>query len=221
VNNQKSPRSLGLVGTKVGMTRIFTDEGKSIPASVIDVSNNRISQIRHPQTDGYSSIQIAYGNANPKKLNKSLSAHLAKAGVGAASNIIEFRVDEIGEYKTGDNLNVDLFKVGDKVDVRGQTIGKGFAGVIKRHNFSSNRETHGNSITTRAPGSIGMRQDPGRVFKNKKMAGHLGNVKVSIQNLEVLRVDQPRNLLWIKGSIPGYQGTLVTIKPAIKNNKPE
>ena len=215
-NNQKSPKCLGLVGKKVGMTRIFTDEGKSIPATVIDVSTNRISQVRSPKTNGYSAIQVAYGERKAKNINKSIAGHLAKAGVSAASKLIEFRVDDLGEHKVGDTLSAALFNIGEKVDVRGQTIGKGFAGVIKRHNFASNRETHGNSITTRAPGSIGMRQNPGRVFKNKKMAGHLGDVQISMQNLEVIRIDEQRNLLWIKGAVPGYDGTTVTIKPAVK-----
>lgn len=211
-----SPRYMGLVGKKVGMTRIFADDGKSIPATVIDVSSNRISQIRTPDVDGYSAIQIAFGTRKAKNLGKPLRGHLGKAGVSAAAKVCEFRVNELGEHKVGDTLTVNLFTVGEKVDVTGQTIGKGFSGVIKRHHFSSNRATHGNSVTTNAPGSIGMRQDPGRVFKNKRMAGHLGDVRVSIQNLEVLRIDENRNLLWLKGAVPGFDGAVITVKPAIK-----
>lgn len=210
------PRHLGLMAKKVGMTRIFTEDGKSIPTTVLDVSSNRISQIRKPEVDGYSAIQIAFGSRKAKNITKSVSGHLAKAGAEAAAKIVEFRVNELGEYKVGDKLGVQLFNVGQKVDVSGQSIGKGFAGVIKRHNFHSNRATHGNSVTTRAPGSIGMRQDPGRVFKNKRMAGHLGDVRVSVQNLEVIRIDETRNLLWLKGAIPGFDGALVTVKQAIK-----
>lgn len=209
-------KTLGLIGKKVGMTRVFTDDGKSIPVTVIDVSTNRISHIKTPETDGYQAVQLAYGERKVHRLTQPVKGHLAKAGVNTAQKLVEFRVHELTDKKVGDSVDVKLFNVGQKVDVTGQTLGKGFAGVIKRHNFSSNRATHGNSVTTRAPGSIGMRQDPGRVFRGKRMAGHLGDVRVSLQNLEVVRIDEARNLMWVKGAVPGYNGALLLVKSAVK-----
>jgi len=213
-----SDNRLGLVGRKVGMTRIFTAEGETVPVTVVDVSNNRVTQIRSVATDGYSAVQVAFGEQLPQRINKAQAGHFAKAGVQAARVLNEFYVDEQGaaELKPGSTLSAELFSAGQKVDVAGVTIGKGFAGAIKRHHFSSNRASHGNSVTTRAPGSIGMRQDPGRVMPGKRMPGHLGNVRRTTQNLEVVRVDTDRQLLLIKGAVPGAKGGNVIISPAIK-----
>lgn len=209
---------LGLVGRKVGMTRIFADDGRSIPVTVLDVSNNRVTQIKTPATDGYAAIQVAFGQRRPRRVNKPAAGHFAKAGVEAGSVLTEFRLPEerLADFKLGDVLSVNQFAPGQKVDVTGTTIGKGFAGSIKRHNFSSNRASHGNSVTTNAPGSIGMAQDPGRVFPGKRMAGHLGNVRRTTQNLEVVRVDEARQLILVKGCVPGGKGSTVIIKPAVK-----
>jgi len=210
--------SLGLVGRKVGMTRIFAEDGRSIPVTVLDVSDNRVSQIKTPETDGYAAVQVAFGKRRVSRLTKPVAGHLAKAGVESCSVLREFRVDvaKLAELKAGDALSVELFSVGQMVDVTGTSIGKGFAGSIKRHNFSSNRESHGNSVTTRAPGSIGMAQDPGRVFPGKRMAGHLGDARTTQQNLEVVRVDVGRQLLLVKGAVPGSKGSDVIVRPAVK-----
>ena len=210
--------SLGLVGRKVGMTRVFADDGQSIPVTVLDVSNNRVTQIKTPEVDGYSAIQVAFGKRRASRVNKPLAGHLAKAGVEAGSVLKEFRVDTtaLSNYKTGDVISVEIFAVGQKVDVTGTTIGKGFAGSIKRHNFSSNRASHGNSVSHNAPGSIGMAQDPGRVFPGKRMAGHLGNVQRTQQNLEIVRVDAERGLLLVKGAVPGHDEGGVVVRPAVK-----
>ena len=210
--------SLGLVGRKVGMTRIFTDDGASVPVTVLDVSNNRVAQIKTPENDGYAAIQVAYGKRRPSRVNKSLAGHLAKAGVEAGSVLKEFSVnaDELSTLKPGDQISVSIFAVGQKVDVTGQSIGKGFQGGIKRHNFSSQRATHGNSVSHNAPGSIGMNQDPGRVFPGKRMAGHMGDVKRTQQNLEVIRVDVERQLLLVKGAVPGSKGSDLIVRPAVK-----
>ncbi len=210
--------SIGLVGRKVGMTRIFTDDGDTLPVTVLDVSDNRITQIRSPEKDGYVAVQVAFGKRRASRVNKSLAGHLARAGVEAGHTLREFRVtaDEVKDLKPGGKLGVELFKVGQKVDVSGITIGKGFAGVIKRHHFSSQRATHGNSISTNRPGSTGQNQDPGRVFPGKRMSGHLGNVRRTTQNLEVVRVDTVRQLLLIKGSVPGSSGRDVIVRPAVK-----
>lgn len=213
---KSAPKSLGLLGKKIGMTRIFTEDGKSVPATIVDVSANRISQIKTTENEGYSAVQVAFGERRAHRLSKSVKGHLAKAGVNTAKKLLEFRVDEVADKKIGETLFATIFTVGQMVDVCGQSLGKGFAGVIKRHNFSSNRATHGNSVTTRAPGSIGMRQDPGRVFRGKRMAGHLGDVRVSVQNLEVLRVDENRQLLWIKGAVPGFEGAILRIQSAVR-----
>lgn len=210
--------SLGLVGRKVGMTRIFTDDGASVPVTVLDVSNNRVAQIKTPENDGYAAIQVAFGKRRPSRVNKSLAGHLAKAGVEAGSVLKEFTVnaDELSALKPGDQISVTIFAVGQKVDVTGQSIGKGFQGGIKRHNFSSQRASHGNSVSHNAPGSIGMNQDPGRVFPGKRMAGHMGDVKRTQQNLEVIRVDVERQLLLVKGAVPGSKGSDLVVRPAVK-----
>ena len=181
--------TIGLVGRKVGMTRIFTDEGDALPVTVLDVSDNRITQIKTPEKDGYAAVQVAFGKRRASRVRKPLAGHLAKAAVEAGHTLKEFRADAkaLENLKVGGKIGVEIFKVGQKVDVQGTSLGKGFAGVIKRHHFSSNRETHGNSITTRTQGSTGQRQDPGRVFPGKRMAGHLGNVRRTVQNLIVVR----------------------------------
>lgn len=210
--------SLGLIGRKVGMTRIFTDEGASIPVTVLEVIPNRVTQVKTVATDGYTGLQVAYGERRASRINKALTGHFAKAGVTAGAGIKEFNVaeDVLANFQVGGNVTVDIFSVGQLVDVTGTSIGKGFAGAIKRHNFSSNRASHGNSRSHNVPGSIGMAQDPGRVFPGKRMPGHLGDAKVTTQNLEIVRVDAERNLLLIKGSVPGSKGGNVVVRPAIK-----
>ena len=210
--------SLGLVGRKVGMTRIFTDDGVSVPVTVLDVSNNRVAQIKTPDIDGYAAVQVAFGKRRPSRVNKSLAGHLAKAGVEAGNVLKEFPVsaEDLATLKPGDQISVTIFAVGQKVDVTGQTIGKGFQGSIKRHHFSSQRASHGNSVSHNAPGSIGMNQDPGRVFPGKRMAGHLGDVKRTQQNLEIIRVDVERQLLLVKGAVPGCKGSDLVVHPAVK-----
>ena len=210
--------SLGLVGRKVGMTRIFTDDGLSVPVTVLDVSNNRVAQIKTPESDGYTAVQVAFGKRRPSRVNKSIAGHMAKAGVEAGESLKEFAVspEDVSTLKPGDQISVTIFSVGQKVDVTGQTIGKGFAGGIKRHHFSSQRATHGNSVSHNAPGSIGMNQDPGRVFPGKRMAGHLGDVKRTQQNLEIIRVDVERQLLLVKGAVPGSKGSDLIVRPAVK-----
>lgn len=210
--------SLGLVGRKVGMTRIFTDDGASVPVTVLDVSNNRVTQVKTPQSDGYAAVQVAFGARRASRVNKSLAGHLAKAGVEAGNLLKEFPVtaEELASLKPGDQISVSIFAVGQKVDVTGQSIGKGFQGGIKRHHFKSQRASHGNSVSHNAPGSIGMNQDPGRVFPGKRMAGHLGDVKRTQQNLEVVRVDTDRQLLLVKGAVPGSKGSDLVVCPAVK-----
>lgn len=209
---------LGLVGRKVGMTRIFTEDGESIPATVLEVAGNRVTQVKTEETDGYNAIQVAFGSKKPSRVSKPLSGHYAKAGVEAGEMLKEFHIDadKLADLKVGTTLSVEMFTVGQKVDVTGITIGKGFAGAIKRHHFSSNRASHGNSVTTRAPGSIGNRQDPGRVFPGKRMAGHLGDVQRTTQNLVVARVDVERQLLLVRGAVPGAKGGKVIVRPAVK-----
>lgn len=210
--------SLGLVGRKVGMTRIFMDDGHSIPVTVVDVSGNRVAQIKTVDVDGYSAVQVAFGSKKTSSVNKASAGHFSKHGVDAARGLCEFpvRVEMLSSLKAGDVLSVDVFAVGQLVDVTGISQGKGFSGAIKRHNFSSNRASHGNSVTTRAPGSIGMAQDPGRVFPGKRMAGQYGNKKCTVQNLEVVRVDSERQLLLVKGAVPGSKGGDVIVRPAVK-----
>ena len=209
---------LGLVGRKVGMTRIFTEDGESIPVTVLEVAGNRVTQVKTEETDGYNAIQVAFGSKKPSRVSKPLSGHYAKAGVEAGEMLKAFHIDadKLADLKVGTTLSVEMFPVGQKVDVTGITIGKGFAGAIKRHHFSSNRASHGNSVTTRAPGSIGNRQDPGRVFPGKRMAGHLGDVQRTTQNLVVARVDVERQLLLVRGAVPGAKGGKVIVRPAVK-----
>jgi large subunit ribosomal protein L3 len=210
--------SLGLVGRKVGMTRIFTEDGATVPVTVLDVSNNRVSQIKTPETDGYAAVQVTFGQRRASRVVKPLAGHLAKAGVEAGHVLKEFPVTaaELSSLKPGDHIEVTIFAVGQKVDVSGTSIGKGFTGSIKRHNFSSNRATHGNSVSHNAPGSIGMNQDPGRVFPGKRMAGHLGDAKTTTQNLEVVRIDTERQLLLVRGAVPGSKGADVVVRAAVK-----
>lgn len=210
--------SLGLIGRKVGMMRIFTDDGDSIPVTVLDVSNNRVAQIKTPEADGYAAVQVAFGQRRPSRVSKPAAGHFAKAGVVAGTALKEFRVDasRAAEMKPGDVVAASLFEVGQKIDVQGVSIGKGYAGTIKRHNFSSGRATHGNSRSHNVPGSIGMNQDPGRVFPGKKMTGHMGDVTRTVQNLEVARVDADRQLLLVKGAVPGAKNGQVVVRPAVK-----
>src|SRR5574343_348814 len=209
---------LGLLGRKVGMMRVFTDDGDAIPVTVLDVSNNRVAQVKTVETDGYSALQVAFGARKASRVTKPEAGHLAKAGVEAGEILKEFRVDATvaAEYKAGATVPVTVFAAGQKVDVQGTSIGKGFAGTIKRHNFGSQRASHGNSRSHNVPGSISMAQDPGRVFPGKRMSGHLGDVTVTTQNLDVVRVDETRGLLMIKGAIPGSKGGFVTVRPAVK-----
>ena len=213
--------SLGLVGRKVGMMRIFKDDGTTVPVTVLDCSGNRVAQVKTQEADGYVAVQVAFGKRRATRVTKSMAGHFAKAGVEAGSELREFRVtaDDAKELKAGSELKVDMFAAGQKVDVSGVTIGKGFAGVIKRHHFSSNRASHGNSVTTKAPGSIGMAQDPGRVFPGKRMAGHLGNVSRTVQLLEIARVDAERSLIMVKGSVPGAKNSAVVVFPSVKAPK--
>jgi large subunit ribosomal protein L3 len=210
--------SLGLLGRKVGMMRIFTDDGDSIPVTVLDVSNNRVAQVKTPETDGYSAVQVVFGQRRASRVNKASAGHYAKAGVEAGTLLKEFRIEaaQAAEFKAGDAVNVSLFEVGQKIDVQGTSIGKGYAGTIKRHNFASGRQTHGNSRSHNVPGSIGMAQDPGRVFPGKRMTGHMGDVTVTTQNLEIARIDAERQLLLVKGAVPGAKNGQVVVKPAVK-----
>ena len=210
--------SLGLVGRKVGMMRIFTDDGDSIPITVLDVSNNRVTQVKTPETDGYSAVQVTFGQRRASRVTKAAAGHLAKAGVEAGTVLKEFRIDaaKAAEMKAGDVVPVGMFEAGQKVDVQGVTIGKGYAGTIKRHHFSSGRATHGNSRSHNVPGSIGMAQDPGRVFPGKRMTGHLGDATRTVQNLEIARVDAERQLLLVKGAVPGAKNGQVIVSPAVK-----
>ena len=210
--------SLGLVGRKVGMTRIFTEDGVSIPVTVLDVSNNRVVQVRTPEVDGYSAVQLAFGSRRASRVTKAQAGHYAKAGVEAGSVLREFTVpaDKLAEIKVGDVVRAEIFSAGQKVDVTGTSIGKGFSGSIKRHNFGSNRASHGNSVSHNAPGSIGMAQDPGRVFPGQRMAGHLGDQTCTIQSLEIVRVDAERQLLLVKGAVPGAKGGDVLVRPAVR-----
>src|SRR6185295_323128 len=207
--------SLGLVGRKVGMTRVFTDDGDSVPVTVVDVSNNRVAQIKSAETDGYCAVQIAFGKRRANRVNKAAAGHFAKAGVEAGRVLREFRVtpDQAANLKAGGVVGADIFQIGQKVDVSGVSLGKGFAGVIKRHNFSSNRASHGNSVSHNKPGSISMAQDPGRVFPGKKMPGHYGAARRTVQNLEIVRVDAERQLLLIRGAVPGSRGGDLMVSP--------
>ena len=209
---------LGLLGRKVGMMRIFTDDGDAIPVTVLDVSNNRVAQVKTEQTDGYSAIQVAFGERKASRVSKPEAGHFAKAGVEAGRILQEFRVpaDVAGQYAPGAQVPVGVFAVGQMVDVQGTSIGKGFTGTIKRHNFKSQRASHGNSRSHNVPGSISMAQDPGRVFPGKKMTGHMGDDTVSVQNLDVIRIDEARSLLLVRGAVPGSKNGHVVVRPAIK-----
>jgi large subunit ribosomal protein L3 len=210
--------SLGLVGRKIGMTRVFTDDGDTLPVTVLDVSNNRVTQIKTLDNDGYAAVQVTYGKRRASRVNKPAAGHFAKAAVEAGRVLREFRVaqEELANLKVGATIGVDIFKVGQKVDVTGTSQGKGFAGVIKRHHFKSNRASHGNSVSHNKPGSTGQAQDPGRVFPGKRMPGQLGNVKRTALSLEVLRIDAERQLLLVKGALPGAKGGDVIVRPSVK-----
>ena len=210
--------TMGIVGRKCGMTRVFTDDGASIPVTVIEAQPNRITQVKTVESDGYRALQVTAGSRKASHVSKPQAGHFASAKVEAGDMVTEFRLEDSdeGEFELGSEINVEAFAEGQKVDVIGTSIGKGFAGAIKRHNFSMQDATHGNSLAHRAPGSIGQNQTPGRVFKGKKMAGHMGNVRRTMQNLEVVRVDSERNLLLIKGAVPGHAGGKVIVRPAIK-----
>jgi large subunit ribosomal protein L3 len=210
--------TMGLVGRKCGMTRVFTEDGVSIPVTVIEAQPNRITQVKTADTDGYRALQVTAGAVKPSRVSKPQAGHFAKAKVEAGDLITEFRLSDAdqADYQVGSDLSVDLFEAGQKVDVIGTSIGKGYAGTVKRHNFRTQDATHGNSLSHRAPGSIGQNQTPGRVFKGKKMAGHMGNVRRTVQNLEVVRIDADRNLILVKGAVPGHKGGQVIVRPAIK-----
>jgi large subunit ribosomal protein L3 len=208
--------SIGLVGRKSGMTRVFTEEGNSVPVTVVEVQPNRVTQIKTPERDGYSAVQVTAGARKPNRVSKAEAGHYAKANTGAGEGLWEFRTLDLEEIELGSEIKVDRFQVGEKVDVTGTSKGKGFQGGVKRHNFSMQDATHGNSISHRAPGSIGQCQTPGKVWKGKKMAGQMGSVRKTVQSLEVVRVDLDNNLLLIKGAVPGATGTNVVVKPAIK-----
>jgi large subunit ribosomal protein L3 len=211
--------SLGLLGRKVGMMRLFTDDGDAVPVTVVDVSNNRVTQVKTQANDGYDALQVTFGQRRASRVTKPIAGHLAKAGVEAGEIIQEFRVaaDVAAQYQAGAVVAANaVFAAGQKVDVQGTSIGKGYAGTIKRHNFSSQRASHGNSRSHNVPGSISMAQDPGRVFPGKKMTGHMGDVTKTIQNLDIVRVDEARQLLMIRGAVPGANGGFVTVRPAVK-----
>ncbi len=210
--------TIGLIGRKRGMTRVFTEQGDSIPVTVIEVSPNRVTQVKTVDTDGYSALQVTIGKKRNSLVSKPEAGHYSKAGVEAGEGLWELRLtdSEGSDLETGAELNVEQFETGQKVDVTGTSIGKGFAGAVKRHNFAMQDATHGNSLSHRAPGSIGQCQTPGRVFKGKKMAGHMGDERVTTQNLEVIKIDSERNLLLIKGAVPGAKNGQVTVRPSVK-----
>lgn len=210
--------AIGVIGRKRGMTRVFTEEGVSVPVTVIEVEPNRVSQVKGLETDGYSAVQVTIGSRRASRVTKSMAGHYAKASVEAGRGLWEFRLaeGEGADLQAGSEVKADIFEAGQKIDVTGITIGKGFAGTIKRHNFAGKDATHGNSLSHRTPGSIGQCQTPGRVFKGKKMSGQMGNVQRTAQNLEVVRVDVERNLLLVKGAVPGAKGGDVAIRPAVK-----
>ena len=208
--------SIGLVGLKSGMTRVLTEEVNSVPVTVVEVQPNRVTQIKTPESDGYSAIQVTTGVRKASRVSKAAAGHCAKAQTEAGDGLWEFRTTELEEIELGSEIKVDLFEAGQKVDVTGNSKGKGFQGGVKRHNFHMQDATHGNSLSHRAPGSIGQCQTPGKVWKGKKMAGQMGNVRKTVQSLEVVKVDEENNLLLIKGAVPGATGSSVIVKPAIK-----
>ena len=211
--------SLGLVGRKCGMTRLFTDEGDSIPVSVVQILPNRVTRVLSQESDGYSAVQVTTGDVKNSRVNKAEAGQFSKAGVSAGRGLWEFRLDEDSSLEVGSDLSLDIFEAGQKIDVRGKSIGKGYAGVIKRYNFSMQDATHGNSLSHRAPGSIGQCQTPGRVVKGKKMSGHMGDERVTTQNLEIVKIDADKSVVLIKGAIPGAKNGDIVITPAIKTNK--
>ena len=210
--------TLGLVGRKIGMTRVFTDQGVSIPVTVLEMPANRVTQVKSEDTDGYTAVQVTFGQKKANRVNKTEAGHFAKAGVEAGRGLVEFALtaEKLGELKVGDEISVAIFEAGQLVDITGTSKGKGFSGTIKRHNFDSQRTSHGNSRSHRVPGSIGMAQDPGRVFPGQRMAGQYGNTKSTVQNLEIVRVDVERNLLLVKGAVPGAVNSDVIVRPAVK-----
>ena len=208
--------AIGIVGVKKGMTRVFSEDGASLPVTVIEVTPNRVVQRKTADSDGYEAIQVAFGSVKASKVSQAVAGHYSKSEQEAGRGLCEFRCETDDEFAVGDSISVDRFEVGQKIDVTGQSKGKGFAGVVKRYNFQMQDATHGNSISHRAPGSIGQCQSPGRVFKGKKMAGHMGAVQVTSQTLEVVRVDQENNLLLVKGAVPGAKGGDVIVKPSVK-----
>jgi large subunit ribosomal protein L3 len=210
--------TMGLVGRKCGMTRVFTDDGLSVPVTVIEAQPNRVTQVKTVETDGYRALQVTAGNRKPSSVSKPAAGHFSKANVEAGDFISEFKLEDgdASAYEVGSEIKVDLFEAGQRVDVIGTSIGKGFAGTVKRHNFRMQDATHGNSLSHRAPGSIGQNQSPGRVFPGKKMSGHMGNVRRTVQNLEIVRVDSARNLLLVRGAVPGAKGGHVIVRPSVK-----
>tara|TARA_B100000029_G_scaffold502486_1_gene577836 strand:- start:80 stop:736 length:657 start_codon:yes stop_codon:yes gene_type:complete len=215
-SNSNAKSRLGVVGVKRGMTRVFTEEGASVPVTVVTVEPNRITQVKSQESDGYDALQVTTGTRRPNRVSKPVAGHYAKASAELGRGLWEFRILDEERREIGDALTVELFEAGQLVDATGTSIGKGYAGVVKRHNFRTQDATHGNSLAHRAPGSIGQNQTPGRVFKGKKMAGHMGNKRRTAQNLEVVRVDAERGLLLIKGAVPGPKGGDVIIRPAAK-----
>ncbi len=210
--------SLGLVGRKVGMTRIFTEQGDSIPVTVLEIEPNRVTQVKTCETDGYNAVQVTIGSRRASRVNSAAAGHFAKANVEAGHTTVEFRLDEATDITAGSEIKVDVFAEGQIVDASGTSIGKGFQGGIKRHNFHRQDMTHGNSISHRSNGSIGQNQTPGRVFKGKKMSGHMGAAKCTVQNIEVVRVDVEKNLILVRGGVPGSKNSNIIIKPAVKIN---
>jgi large subunit ribosomal protein L3 len=210
--------AIGVVGRKAGMTRVFTDAGETIPVTVIEVLPNRVSQVKSQEKDGYRAVQVTYGARRPQLYSKAVAGHFAKANVAPGRALVEFRLadGDKGEFKAGTEVKVDLFKAGDPVDVTGITLGKGFAGTMKRHNFGGLPATHGVSVSHRSPGSIGQRQTPGRVFKGRRMSGHMGVVRRTTENLKIVQVDAERNLLLIRGAVPGAEGGQVIVRPSLK-----
>ncbi len=210
--------AIGVVGRKAGMTRVFTDAGETIPVTVIEVLPNRVTQVKSQEKDGYRAVQVTYGNRRPQRYSKAVTGHFAKANVAPGKAMVEFRLaeGEKSDLQPGTEVKVDLFKAGDPVDVTGTTIGKGFAGVMKRHNFGGLPASHGVSVSHRSPGSIGQRQTPGRVFKGRRMSGHMGVVRRTTENLKVVQVDAERNLLLIRGAVPGAEGGQVIVRPSLK-----
>jgi large subunit ribosomal protein L3 len=210
--------AIGVIGRKHGMTRVFTPEGESVPVTVIEVEPNRITQLKTAEADGYRAVQVTVGSRRASRVTKALAGHFAKAGVEAGRGLWEFRLDEGegDELAVGGDIKVDIFQEGQKVDITGTSIGKGFAGTVKRHNFATKDASHGNSLSHRTPGSIGQNQTPGRVFKGKRMAGHMGDARRVVQNLHVVRVDADRNLLLVKGAVPGAKGSDVVVRSAVK-----